>query len=87
MCTVSSPLSVGGDNFQPQILKRGDQKKNESIEGLWLGLKSSCHKYLPGGLTMFLVKKDFVKYGFEGWLGYWVVICKGNQYPGLHNDV
>ena len=31
-------------------------------------LKSSCHRYLPGGLAMFLVKKDLckVKYGLEG---------------------
>ena len=49
------------DNFQSQILKRGDQKKNESVKGLRLGLKTSCNIYLPGGLTMFLVKKDFVK--------------------------
>ena len=64
MWTLSSPLSVGGgggDNFQSQILKRGDQEENKSIEGLWLDLKSSCHKYLRGGLTRFLVKKDLVK--------------------------
>ena len=67
MCTVSSlPLcsgrrGAGGGKFQFHILKRGDQKKNKSVEELGLGLKSSCHRYLPGGLTMFLVKKDFVK--------------------------
>ena len=31
-------------------------------------LKSSCHGYLPGGLTMFLVKERLLKinYSFEG---------------------
>ena len=44
-----------GDNFQSQILKRGDQKKNE-----WLG---ELNEFLPWvftwGPTMFLAKKDF----------------------------
>ena len=29
---------------------------------VWGDLKSSCHRYLPWELTMFRVKKDFVKY-------------------------
>ena len=34
----------------------------------WWDLKSSCHGYFPGGLTIFLVKKILlkIKYGFEG---------------------
>ena len=50
------PFLLGGDNFQSQILKkRGQEKKYE------------CLGYLPGGLTMFLVKKDLkIKHGFEG---------------------
>ena len=33
---------------------------------VWGDLKSSCHEYLPGALTIFLVKKDLkIKYGFE----------------------
>ena len=35
----------------------------------WGDLKSSCHKYLPGGLTMFLIKRKKnckIKYGFGG---------------------
>ena len=45
--TVSVPFLflLGGDNFQSQILKRGNTGDS----------KSSCHRYLPGGLTMFLV--------------------------------
>ena len=32
------------------------------------GLKSSCHGYFAGGLTMLLAKKRLlkIKYGFEG---------------------
>ena len=36
-----------------QILKRGVHKKNECLGDL----KSSYHRYLPVGLTMFLLKK------------------------------
>ena len=34
----------------------------------WRDLKMSCHGYLPGEVTMFLVKKRIleIKYGFEG---------------------
>ena len=34
----------------------------------WGDLKSSCHRYLSGGRTMFLVSKRLckIKYGFEG---------------------
>ena len=34
----------------------------------WWDLNSSCQGYLPGELTMFLVKKRLleIKYGFEG---------------------
>ena len=34
----------------------------------WGNLKSSCHRYLSGGRTMFLVNKRLckIKYGFEG---------------------
>ena len=44
-----------GDNFKSQILKRGDQKKNECLGEL--------NEFLPWvftwGPTMFLAKKDF----------------------------
>ena len=46
----------------PNFEKEGSEKK-------WLSggdLKSSCHEYLPGKLTIFIVKKDFeIKFGFE----------------------
>ena len=62
-CTVSAPFLLG-DIFQSKILKRGDQKKMNA----WGDLKRYCHRHLPRGLTMFLVKKDFfeIKYGFVG---------------------
>ena len=61
-CPPIPPLSAGwGDNFQSEILKRagggGDQKKNECL-GVF---KSLCNRYLLSKLTMFLVKKDFIK--------------------------
>ena len=58
-------LQGGGEgNFHPQILKTRDQKKMSA----WGDLKSSWHIYLPGGITMFLVKRRLltIKYGFEG---------------------
>lgn len=41
-------LSVS--NFQ-----KGGAEKNECLGGLIKDLKSSCHRYLPTGFTMFLV--------------------------------
>ena len=62
-----SPLFLVGDNFQSQILKWGDQKKNEFLGGG--GLKA----FLPwifalGGLLCLLSKKKLLKlkYGFQG---------------------
>ena len=60
-CAEYHPPFLSGEQLSVPDFEKGGSEKNESIEGLWLGLKSSCHKYLPGGLTMFLVKKDFVK--------------------------
>ena len=56
--SIGQPFSAWGDNLQSQILERVDQKKNECL-GV---LKSTCHRYLPRGLTMFLIKQDFVKW-------------------------
>lgn len=50
-----SPLYVGGTTFCPTFCKWVVQKK------MWGDLESSCHKYLPGGLAVFLVKKYLVK--------------------------
>ena len=46
---------LGADKSQSQILKKTEegQKKNE---GLGVDLKSSCHRYLPGGLLCSLPK-------------------------------
>ena len=59
-------LTAGGDNFHPRFWKGGVSKKMSALgEG---GLKSSCHEYLPAGLTMFLAKKKDLKitYNFQG---------------------
>ena len=50
------PPPVGrGDNLQCQILKRGESEKNKCLGGGVL--KSPYQRYLPGGLTMLLVRK------------------------------
>ena len=55
---ISPPFFAGGNNFQSQLLKRGDQKKMT----VWGDLKSFCHvDYLPVGLAIFLVKKETFK--------------------------
>ena len=62
--TVSVSCFLLGDNFHSQILKKaGGLRKKMSA---WGDLKSSCHGYLPGGLTMFLAKNRLlkIKYGF-----------------------
>ena len=76
--TVSGTLFLlGGNNLQSQILKREDQKKMS----VWGVLKCPCHRCLPGGLTMFLVKKILckMKYDFRGSIfryQYWHVLAK-----------
>ena len=54
----------GGQLAVPNFAKRGIRKK--WVSG-W-ALKSSCHGYFAGGLTMLLAKKRLlkIKYGFEG---------------------
>ena len=48
--TVSVSCFLLGDNFHSQILKKaGGVRKKMSA---WGDLKSSCHGYLPGGLTV-----------------------------------
>ena len=55
MCTVSAPPFYWRDNFQSETLKTGDTEETECLGDL----KSSCDRYLPGGFSMFLVKKVF----------------------------
>ena len=51
-------LSARWDNLQSQSLKRGGSEKKECLGGL----KESLPQIFAGGrLTMFLVKKDYVK--------------------------
>ena len=51
-------------SFNPDFWKGGQKKKKVLGEDL----KSSCHRYLLAGHTMFLVKKRLwkTKYDFEG---------------------
>ena len=62
MVTVSAlpppPFCWGAQPSVPNFEKWGRWEKMSA----WGVLKSSCHRYLPGGLTMFLGKKDFVKW-------------------------
>ena len=56
-----------GGGGQPSVLnfEKGWLRKKINV---LVFLKSPCHRYLLGGLTMFLVKKSLckLKYGFEG---------------------
>ena len=58
-----SLLSALGQFSVPNFKVEGGSKKNECLGGL----KSSCHRYLPGGLLCSLCPKRCgkVKYGFE----------------------
>ena len=55
--SISPVFSAGENNFQSQILKRGDQKKMT----VWGGLKEflPCWIFAWGCLLCFLSKKDF----------------------------
>ena len=63
--SISAPF-CWGTTFNPKFWKVGYQKKMSRRRDL----KSSCHGYLPGGLTIFLVKKRLKnkiwQYDFEG---------------------
>ena len=43
-------------NFEKEGGEGGEGQKKMSA---WEDLKNSCHQYLLGGFTMFLVRKDF----------------------------
>ena len=53
----SHPSLCWGAIFSLNFWKEGDQIKM----GVWWDLKSSCNRYLPRGLPMFLFKKDFAR--------------------------
>ena len=59
--SISAPF-CWGTTFTPKFWKVGYKKKMSTRRDL----KSSCYGYLPGGLTIFLVKKKLKKYGFDG---------------------
>ena len=54
--TVSDTLYAGGQLSVPYF-EKGGSEKNKCLGGL----KEFCHGYLPGGLTMFLVKNNTFK--------------------------
>ena len=51
--SIRPPLSAGGQLVIPHLEKGEIKKKNKCL----CDQKSVCHRYLPGGITMFLVKK------------------------------
>ena len=73
--SISTPLCCG-TTFNPKFWKVGYQKKMST----WRDLKSSCHGYLPGRLTIYLVKKRlknkiwFWGLNFKCW--FWPVLTK-----------
>ena len=56
--SISPPFLLEGKPSVPNFEKLGIRKTISA----WEVLTSLCHRYLPGRLTMFLVKKDFVKW-------------------------
>ena len=52
------PFCWGGDNFQSQIFKWGDQKKMSAWGTENVPIINIC---LGGWFTVFLIKKDFLK--------------------------
>ena len=78
----------GGHLSVPDFEKGGSGKKREH-RGVVVGLKEFLPQIFAWRAYYVPCQKRLrkIKYGFEGWLGCWVVVCKGNQYPGLHDDV
>ena len=66
--TVAVPPFYRGDNFQSQILKRGDKKKKSA----WGHLKVPALDNCLEGLTVFCKKKRLlkIKYGFDDSVSY-----------------
>ena len=62
----SPPLFLLGGQFSVLNFEKGGGITQKM--SVWGDLKGSCHGYLPGGLSMFLVKKRIfkIKYSFEG---------------------
>ena len=75
LSSISTPF-CWGTIFNPKFWKMGYQKKMST----WRDLKSSCHGYLPGRLTIFLVKKRLKNkiwlwgLNFKCW--FWLVLTK-----------
>ena len=65
-----------GSTFNPNFWKAGYQKKMSTRRDL----KSSCHGYLPGGLTIFLVKKRLKNkiwlWGLNFKCSFWTALTK-----------
>ena len=61
--SISPRLSAGGQRSVPNFEKGGIRKKMS----VWRHLKISFHRYLPGRLTVFLVKRLCkIRHGFKG---------------------
>ena len=55
--SITPIFSAVGDYFQSHVLKGGGIRKTNALKEL----KGSCQRYFPRWLTIFVVKKDFVK--------------------------
>ena len=54
--SISLPFCSSGQSSVPNFEEKGSEKKMNA----WYVSKSPCHRYFPV-LTLFIVKKDFVK--------------------------
>ena len=68
------PFLLGGDNLLSQILKRKGSEKNRCVESL---KESLPQMFSWEGLTMFIVKKYFVKWNMDLRAKFWksVLAC------------
>ena len=84
--TINAPpppplLSGGGTTWVPHVKKGAIRKKTNA----WADLKSSCHIYLPWGLTMFLVHIcDTECHSRKYWINWfdWCMITKAKTVIG-----
>ena len=63
--TVADLTPLSGGRGQPSVPNFENERSEKKWVGSWGILKSPYHRYLPKvrrGLTMYLIKKDFVKW-------------------------
>ena len=80
----SLPFSARGQFSVQHFENKASKKKKMNV---WWNIKGSCHRYLPGRIAMFLVRKDLTKKYSWAWpalakqpINVVLVILKGLQY-------